>query len=135
MLSQLFQGVEQHAPVLFLGAGHLERGEPLGGEAKGGGGDGAGTPQLGDAGEQLLHVLDGLAAALRVESPINRSSIRQTLENTTPCSRAALRPSRRSGHSGSVQLDAVEACGGRELPLLQDALAREELLLARQLHA
>src|SRR5215208_5489724 len=52
MLSQLLQCVEQHALVFLLRAGHLERREAFGGEAKGRGGDCALTPQLSYAGEE-----------------------------------------------------------------------------------
>src|SRR5215218_302587 len=49
MLSQLLQGVEQHAPILFFRAGHFEGREPFGGEAESRRRDGAGASQLGYA--------------------------------------------------------------------------------------
>src|SRR5688500_4891860 len=69
MLSQLLQGVEQHASVFFFRAGHFEGWEPFGAEAESRRRDSASASQPGYAGEQVLHVLDGLAAAACVEVP------------------------------------------------------------------
>src|SRR5215210_4260154 len=135
VLPELLQRFEQYAPVFLLRAGHLEGWEPLGGEAESRQGDRADATKFGYAGEQALHVLDRLAATAGVKVPDkavgDQAHARehdallpggpQLIEPLEPVFRAA-------------QLDAVEAGGARELPLLENAFARKDVFLTRQLH-
>jgi hypothetical protein len=90
------------------------------------------TPQLGDPGEQPLHVLDGVAAALDIEVA-DKAVVDQTdtREHDAPVSRISQVVEPLAPVAGPAQLDAVEARGGCELPFFEDLIAREELLLTR----
>src|ERR687894_668947 len=125
VLAELLEGVEEHAPVFLLRARYVERGQSLRSLAEGGGRYGTHPAQLRDPGEEVLHVLDGLAAAIRVEVPdkpvVDEADAREHGSPPAPVARPA-------------KLDAVEAGGVGELPLLEYAISGEEVLLARQPH-
>ena len=92
-------------------------------------------PQLGYSRKQRLHVLDGFAAAIRVQvsyEPVGDDADAREHDAPIACGLQVVEPLAPIAHP--TQLDAVEARGGGELPLFEDAIAREELLLARELH-
>src|SRR5918997_496326 len=118
MLSKLLQGVEQHASIFFFRAGCLEGREPFGGEAESRRRDGAGASQLGYAGEQVLHMLDGLAPAAGVEVPdktVGDQAHAREHDALLPGRPQVIEPS--APGLRAVQLYSIEARRGRELPL------------------
>jgi hypothetical protein len=77
-------------------------------------------------------VLDGFSARLCVERADEAVVYQADARENHPFIPGGLQAVEALGpFAGPLQLDAVEARGGGELPLLEDVVSQKELLLAR----
>jgi hypothetical protein len=135
---QLDQRLQEHLAVLVGLAGRGERGQAQAEHAPAGRGQDPVPAQLGDDAELGAQLVDGVAAPVGVEVADEVVGVGADggHDHPGPGGRPQLgQPGREPAVAPGPQLDATEPGPGGELPLLLEAAAGQQLLLAGKLHA
>ena len=133
VLAQFGEAFEQDGALLVLAAGRFEGGQPAGEHAVRGGRLGSRAAQFADDGQLGLHLVDRVAAQVRVERPeevqhvdAHRGHDDAVLEGGAQFGEPALEVA----VPLAAQFDRVVARGLGDVPLLLEGVAGQQLFLA-----